>query len=168
MMPSHFRILEMVLLGRTLRSSGIITVGPVTQTNAPNSSAIKGSMSNNRYVDSATMAMVITTPTDTSICTTVPCCLISSNSKVSDPSNKMMATPKEIKGNISSPKTKSGSNIPSIGPTIMPINNKNRMDGCFKYQANHWAAMPSPTTPDSNRAVSINQSFYKLVILHIL
>ena len=146
----------MVLLGRTLRSSGIITVGPVTQTRAPNNSAISGSTSNSKYVDSATMAIVISTPTDTSICTTVPCCLISSNSKVSEPSNKMMATPKEIKGNISSPNTKSGSKTPNTGPIMMPINNKNKMDGCFKYQANHCAAMPIPSTPDSSRAVSIN------------
>ena len=146
----------MVLLGRTLRSSGMMTVGPVTQTKAPNSRAISGSTSNNKYVDNATIAMVISTPTETSICTTVPCCLISSNSSVSEPSNRIIATPKEMKGNISSPSTKSGSKIPKTGPTMIPINNKNKMDGCFKYQASHWAAMPIPTTPDSNRAVSIH------------
>ena len=113
------------------------------------------------------MAIVMSTPTDTNICTTVPCCLISSNSKVSEPSNRIIATPKEIKGNISSPNTKSGSNTPNIGPTTIPISNKNKMDGCFKYQANHWAAMPIATTPDSSRAVSINQSFYKLFGLRI-
>src|SRR5699024_4835560 len=102
------------------------------------------------------MTMVISTPTDTSICTTEPCCLISSNSKVSEPSNKIIVTPNEINGNISSPSTKSGSKAPNIGPTIIPISNKNKMDGCFKYQANHWEAIPSPTTPDNNRAVSIN------------
>ena len=48
MIPSHFKMLEIVLLGRTLRSSGMITVGPVTQTNEPNSSAISGSTSNNK------------------------------------------------------------------------------------------------------------------------
>ena len=155
-MPSHFKILAMVLLGRTLRNNGVMTVGPVTQTSAPNSKAIMGSTSNNRYVDSATTAIVISTPTDTKSWTTLPCCLISSNSKVNDPSNKIIATPSEIKGNNNSPSTKSGSKYPKTGPIIIPINNKNKMDGCFKYQANHWAAMPIPTTPDNNRAVSIN------------
>ena len=156
MIPSHFKILEIFLLGRTLRSKGVMTVGPVTQTKAPNNKAIIGSTSNSKYVDNDTIAMVIRTPTETSICTTEPCCLISSNSNVSDPSNKIIATPNEIKGNISSPSIKSGSKTPNIGPTIIPISNKNKMDGCFKYQANHWAAIPIPTTPDNSRAVSIN------------
>ena len=39
MMPSQRRMLEMRSLGRTARSIGMITVGPVTQVSAPNSSA---------------------------------------------------------------------------------------------------------------------------------
>ena len=46
--PSHFKMLEMVLLGRTLRSNGMITVGPVTQTKDPKSKAMSGSTSNSK------------------------------------------------------------------------------------------------------------------------
>ena len=48
MMPSHFKILLMFFFGLTLRNSGAITVGPVTQTSAPNNSATFGSISNSR------------------------------------------------------------------------------------------------------------------------
>jgi hypothetical protein len=63
-------------------------------------------------------------------------------SRVRPPSKRMTATESETTGNSNSPRRASGSTQPKRGPTAIPVRSKSRIEGRFKRQAAHWAAMP--------------------------
>jgi hypothetical protein len=54
------------------------------------------------------------------------------------PSNKIIATAREIKGWRRFPKSSSGFNQFNVGPAIIPANSKNKMAGSLRRQAIHW------------------------------
>jgi hypothetical protein len=61
----------------------------------------------------------------------------SRNLRVNPPSNKMMATEKEIKGRKSGSRMSSGLTRPKIGPTTMPVRRRKIIAGSFTRQATH-------------------------------
>jgi len=69
--------------------------------------------------------------------TTVCNPIMSSNLRVSAPSNKIMATENDTNGNKSAPKSASVFKIPVKGPAAIPANNKNIIAGSLILQATH-------------------------------
>ena len=135
--PSQRRMLATCVVGRTLRSIGTITVGPVTTVSAPNRIASSREKFSNQYVASVVTSQVINRPLLTKRRTTCSRPLISLKRKVRLPSNSTTATASEINGNNSSPNKLSGLSQPNTGPIVIPAINKNRIAGSFIHQASH-------------------------------
>lgn len=142
-MPSQRRMLATLALGRTVRSSGMITVGPVTVTSAPNSSASAGGRSMKNQAAAAMISQLSSAPKVTMLRTTSPWPRISRTRNVSAPSKRITATPSETSGKSRSPNSASGRTSPVAGPAIMPISSRMRMAGSFSHHASHCAPMPS-------------------------
>ena len=83
------------------------------------------------------MPQVTRVPVVTKRLTTASKPCISLNLSVRLPSNRMTATDREIIGNNSLPKIRSGFSQPKTGPAKMPAISKKRMAGNFTRQANH-------------------------------
>ena len=108
MMPSHCSMLASLALGRTERSKGAITVGPVTTDIAPNSKEISQDICKIQCADKVPIIPVTIAPTGIRLRTILLWPRISENRRVRLPSNKMMATARETMGNSKSPNTSPG------------------------------------------------------------
>jgi len=97
--------------GRTERSKGLTTVGPLTTAIEPNTSAIAQGKSKTKRAVIASRAQVINTPTVISRVTTAPWPRMSEILSVKPPSKRMIATESETKGNNRSPNKASASKI---------------------------------------------------------
>ena len=137
-MPSQRSNRDTLLTGRTLRSSGTITVGPVTTTKAPNSSAISSGSSRKYQVAVVTTAQVTRAPQVTSRRTVRSRPRISSNLRVSAPSNRMIDTARDTLGSNRSPNMAWGSISPRPPPSSRPDNRSGRIAGSLRRQAPHW------------------------------
>ena len=158
-MPSQRRILAMEALGRTTRSMGTITVGPVTSVRVPNSSASIQSKPSSQWVARVITAQVERAPTVTSRWTTLPISFHSDRCRVRLPSNRISATANDTNGINRGPNISCGSSHPSIGPARIPLSRRNRIAGSFRRQASHW--QPSAATPMPPKANKICCSFIK-------
>jgi len=122
--PSQWATRATVPTGRTWRSSGPTTVGPVTTT-------------------------VISAPTVTRLQTDAPMARRSRALRLSPPSNRISPTASETRGKRISPKSASGSRNPVTGPATKPTASSRRMDGTRRRQASHCAPTPRTTIPAS-------------------
>ena len=109
MIPSHFKMLPTFPSGRTCRSSGPITVGPVTNKIDPNNTDNRQFNPNNAKAASAATAKVIAAPHVTKAQITPRDALCSRRFSVSPPSNRISATASETAGSNNSPNNLSGS-----------------------------------------------------------
>ena len=133
--------------GRTARSIGPMTVGPVTTMIAPNSTASGHARSTRKCAAHAITAHVIATPTVSIRHSSEPMSCSSWNRSVRLPSNRITATDIETTGNSRSPSSRSGSRMPATGPSRMPPASRNTIDGAFVRHASHCANSASrPTT----------------------
>ncbi|MDT4836417.1 hypothetical protein FQZ97_701140 [compost metagenome] len=149
-MPSQRRMLAIDGFGRTTRSMGTITVGPVTSVRVPNSSARSQEKSSSQWVARVITAQVSRAPMVTMRCTTRPISRHSEKCRVRLPSNRISATDREISGNSSGPNSACGSSRPVAGPAMMPASSRKRIAGRRRRQASHWqnnAAAPMPPKP---------------------
>ena len=145
MIPSQRRIRPTCAVGRTVRSIGTITVGPVTTMMAPNSIATRQSKPIRKWLAVPTITQVTSMPTDTRLRTTRSRPRISSKRRVMAPSYRMKATESDTRGYRSSPSRASGSSIPRPGPSARPPSRRMRMAGSLMRQATHCeriATMP--------------------------
>jgi len=98
------------------------------------------------------MAVVIM-PIEQRFRTTLPMPLSSLKCKVSEPSNKITATDKDIIGNNKSPKIASGSTTENTGPNNKPVTKRNKIAGILATQANHCANRAHKPIPAIYNAV---------------
>ena len=133
-------------VARMVRSSGLITVGPVTTTRAANSSAISTENPVTAQVPAAISPQLSSAPQLTILLTAAPWPRRSPSRRVRPPSNNTSATPRETIGNRMSPNISSGRSRSVIGPATIPITSRARIDGSFSRQDSHWAAIPSTIT----------------------
>ena len=96
--------------------------------------------------------------------TTLPTFLSSLKRRLSPPSNRIMATETDTRGNSSSPKRSSGLRIPRNGPAIRPEISNSKIAGRFILHDNHWDKMPSiimlarPTNWCSKRTLPLSDN----------
>ncbi|GLO13845.1 hypothetical protein PPUJ20028_24260 [Pseudomonas putida] len=137
MIPSQRRMLAIVDFGRTTRSMGTITVGPVTRVRVPNRIASGQSNPSSEWVARAITSQVTSAPTVTKRCTTLPISRHCDKCRVRLPSNRISATASDTSGISSGPNNASGSSQPSVGPATIPASSRNRIAGSFRRQASH-------------------------------
>ncbi|CRZ45864.1 Uncharacterised protein [Vibrio cholerae] len=135
--PSQRRIFAKRAVGRTVRSKGTITVGPVTTVKLPNISANGHSKPSNQCAAVLVIPHETSAPTVTMLHTVLLTPRISLKFRVRLPSNKITATASETSGKSKSPIKASGFNTPNTGPAKIPANSKNKMAGRRNRQANH-------------------------------
>ncbi|MNO99494.1 hypothetical protein D3C76_912650 [compost metagenome] len=146
-MPSQRRMLAIADFGRTTRSMGTITVGPVTRVRVPNKVASIQSKSSSQWVARVMMSQVDSAPRVTIRRTTVPISRHCDRCRVRLPSNRISATASDTRGISSGPNIACGSSQPRIGPARMPLSRRKRMAGSFRRQASHWQARAAPPMP---------------------
>ena len=98
-MPSHFNVDATRLLGRTCRSSGPITVGPVTVRIPPSRKASSQSKPKIKWAAMATNTNVIAAPTVQRRSAALPASRNSESFNDNPPSNMMTATDNDTSGN---------------------------------------------------------------------
>ena len=145
--PSQRRVFATASVGRTVRSIGTITVGPVTTTRAPNSSAMPGARPTTKCAAALTTPKVTSAPTVTRFRTTSSSPRISSRRSVSAPSNRIRqqrgdAGKEQIaeeRIRIEDATDRSGKNAEQ---------QQKRIAGRRVRQAIHWAATPATRIAD--------------------
>ncbi len=136
----------------TLRSSGRITVGPVTTVMAPNSTAGRQSMPPASAAASEASTKEIGRATAVSRHTPSPAERSSRKSSARPPSNTTMATASPTIGCRPGPNANAGRRICSPGPMIRPVAKSSTMAGSFSRHATHCA--PTPATAMERTAVA--------------
>jgi hypothetical protein len=137
-MPSQRSSRATLALGRTLRSNGTITVGPVTTTRAPNSSASSKGRFSRPQADSVTTPQVISAPQVTSRRTVFSRPRISLKRRVRAPSNRMIDTARDTPGSSRSPNNCLGWIRPATEPNNRPDSSNGKMAGSLMRQEAHW------------------------------
>jgi hypothetical protein len=145
--PSQWATRATVPTGRTWRSSGPTTVGPVTTTIAPSRRAVPAEKPRSRSAAQVAMAQVMSAPTVTRLQTEAPIALRSRARRLSPPSKRINPTERETRGKRSSPNSASGSIKPVTGPATKPTASSRRMDGTRSRHASHWAPTPRTAMP---------------------
>ena len=155
-MPSQRRMLAIFAVGRTVRSIGTMTVGPVTTITAPNRVATCHDESVSQSVASVATTQLTSVPHVTRRNTTRSTPRISENRRVRLPSNRMTATDNEIIGNSRSPNKASGCSQPVNGPATTPAMRRKTIAGSFRRQPSHWQKIASTPIPASSNIMSIS------------
>ncbi len=145
MSPSDRR---MVLTSRGAimwRSSGTITVGPVTTMTAPKRAAPCHCMPMIEWASQAAPTPVIATPMVSRLRTGAPTADSLLMSRVRPPSKRMIATPRWIRGSRVPPRDSGLTRASPAGPHTTPRTSSGRIAGSWKRSARTWPAMPSAT-----------------------
>jgi hypothetical protein len=127
------------------RSSGTITVGPVTVTTAPNSADADHDMPVRVCANQAAPTAVTATPMVSKLRTGTPTLARRFGSRDSPPSNRMIATPRWISASSASPNAAGCTRPMPPGPHKMPSSSSGRIAGSWNRSAMTWPAMPSAT-----------------------
>ncbi len=140
--PSARRIGPVVPAGRTNRSSGPTTVGPVTTSTVARTIATSFEMPKISRAEYQPTIPVTMAPIVIRRRTTTPVLRSSRGGRSSPPSNRIRATDSETSGNSVLPSSSSGSSTPVTGPSVRPAMSSAMMDGSCVRHAIHCAIMP--------------------------
>ena len=134
-------------VGRMCRSSGMMTVGPVTTRIAPSNADRGQSKPRRKRAAMAESTHVATTPMLAKLRTTRPIFANSAMSRLRPPSKRMIATERDTMGNSAAPSNSSGSIHPVTPPATKPASSNRKIAGNRKRHDSHWAAIPMTTMP---------------------
>jgi hypothetical protein len=123
--------------GRTYRSRGVITVGPVTTRIEPKSTDNSGFNPKIMYAEIEAKIHVVKTPMERRLCTTILVPIRSAIFRLNPPSKRIKASDMDMKGKRSGPINLSGCRKPVNGPATNPKTISKRIEGSFKRQASH-------------------------------
>ncbi len=128
---------------RRRRSSGVITVGPVTMTSVPNSTDGRHAQPSTKCAASVPPMALVAAPSVMSARMDRPSRRMRRRSRLSAPSNRMTATAKFTSVNSAGPSV-SGWTIPATsGPSSTPVTSKSTMPGMPRCVAMICASMPA-------------------------
>ena len=152
--PSASRMVRRLLRRRIRRVSGLITVGPVTETSAPNSNAMRRLQPSASIAVTAAPAIVTTAPSVISRRIVSASRRSRSRLSCSAPSKRITATASPTMGLRPSPSVSGRTMFANSGPRRMPVASRKRIPGTRACRASDCATTPAVTARAKVRAGS--------------
>ena len=137
---------------RRFRTSGPTTVGPVTTTSAPKRVASAHGQASHRRAAAVAPTNVMTAPVVTRRRMTRSSRRSRDRSRLSAPSNRIMATAKSIRTKRPSPSAAGRTHPMPSGPSAAPAPSRRTIAGIRTSLATHWTDTPATSATATTRA----------------